>query len=442
MTQKTQGEGMKKISLIAAIALASSSLGAASLEEAIKGVQVDGSAFIRHISNTGADDGGSDYIMRLVLDLSTGNKSGFNFGGGLFYHYGGTPTFGTRSDGAVDGSRSSRSAGISGGNVFGVSTLWAQYGWEAANTTITGGKLKLATPISSATTDRGVGALATSNPVDEITIALGWFDSWSADNQYIGGIWTSGNNGLGASASMGNNLSLIGVNGNYDNFAFKAWYFNIGNMANSLFGEFNIGKEYSFTAQVAYTDVYNSATLALGGGLLGANLGTNDVVGKEISSSRGLYTLQVATKPTDWLLARAGFVGSFGSGYGVALNNTASFNIAGKWWYDNFGNGRNGFSWNGQGGIENTHINLWYLAGKASVSIVDIGLDIAGISGKNQFAISQGNNGQSESDKTFYEITPSVDINIAKGAKLSAYYAMVFGQVDAQRFWAQVSYKF
>lgn len=435
---------MKKISLITAIALASSSLGAASLEEAIKGVKVDGNSFIRYISNTGADDDGSDYVMRLVLDLSTGNKSGFNFGGGLFYHYGGTPTFGSRSDGAVDGSRSSRSAGKEGGNVFGVSTLWAQYGWEAANTTITGGKLKLDTPISSATTDRGVGALATSNPVDEITIALGWFDSWSADNQYIGGIWTStsgsnGNNGngdIGKNASMGNNLSIIGVNGNYDDFAFKAWYFNIGNMANSLFGEFNIGKEYSFTAQVAYTDVYNSATFALTGN-------NNSITARQISSSRGLYTLQVATKPTDWLLARAGFVGSFGSGYGVALNNTASFNIAGKWWYDNFGNGRNGFSWNGQGGIGDTHINLWYLAGKASVSIVDIGLDIAGISGKNQFAISQGNNGKTESgNKTFYEITPSVDINIAKGAKLSAYYAMVFGQVDAQRFWAQVSYKF
>lgn len=431
---------MKKISLIAAIALASSSLGAASLEEAIKGVKVDGSSFIRHISNTGGDDGGSDYIMRLVLDLSTGNKSGFNFGGGLFYHYGGTPTHGSRSDNAVDGSRGSRTLG--GGNVFGVSTLWAQYGWEAANTTITGGKLKLATPISSAATDRGVGVLATSNPVDGLTLALGWFDSWSADNQYIAGIWTSGGN-IGAGASMGNNLSLIGVNGDYDNFAFKAWYFNIGNMANSLFGEFSVGKEYSFTAQVAYTDVYNSATLALGG-LLGTGLlGSNDVVGKQISSSRGLYTLQVATKPTDWLLARAGFVGSFGSGYGVALNNTASFNLAGKWWYDNFGNGRNGFSWNGQGGIENTHINLWYLAGKASVSIVDIGLDIAGISGKNQFAISKGNDGKPESgNKTFYEITPSVDINIAKGAKLSAYYAMVFGQVDAQRVWAQVSYKF
>lgn len=429
---------MKKISLIAAIALAGSSLGAASLEEAIKGVKVDGSAFIRHISNTGGDDGGSDYLMRLVLDLSTGNKSGFNFGGGLFYHYGGTPTYGKRSDNAVDGSRSSKTDGK--GNVFGVSTLWAQYGWEAANTTITGGKLKLATPISSAATDRGVGALATSNPVDGLTLALGWFDSWSADNQYIGGIWTSGNGNIGANASIGNNLSLIGVNGNYDNFAFKAWYFNIGNMANSLFGEFNIGKEYSFTAQVAYTDVYNSATLALGG--LGT-IGNNDFVGKEISSSRGLYTLQVATKPTDWLLARAGFVGSFGSGYGVALNNTASFNLAGKWWYDNFGNGRNGFSWNGQGGIEDTHINLWYLAGKASVSIVDIGLDIAGISGKNQFAISKGNDGKPESgNKTFYEITPSVDINIAKGAKLSAYYAMVFGQVDAQRVWAQVSYQF
>lgn len=427
---------MKKISLITAIALASSSLGAASLEEAIKGVKVDGSSFIRHISNTGANDGGSGYIMRLVLDLSTGNKSGFNFGGGLFYQYGLTPKFGDRSDNAVGGSRSSRITNeTTGGSVFGVSTLWAQYGWEAANTTITGGKLKLATPISSAATDRGVGALATSNPVDGLTLALGWFDSWSADNQYIGGIWTSSNEGIGKNASMGNNLSLIGVNGNYDNFAFKAWYFNIGNMANSLFGEFNIGKEYSFTAQVAYTDVYNSATFALGG--LG-NIGNNDFVGKQISSSRGLYTLQVATKPTDWLLARAGFVGSFGSGYGVALNNTASFNLAGKWWYDNFGNGRNGFSWNGQGGIENTHINLWYLAGKASVSIVDIGLDIAGISGKNQFAISKGNSG----NKTFYEITPSVDINIAKGAKLSAYYAMVFGQVDAQRFWAQVSYKF
>ena len=436
---------MKKISLIAAIALASSSLGAASLEEAIKGVKVNGNSFIRHISNTGLNDGGSGYAMRFVLDLATGNERGFNFGGGLFYQYGGTPTAGIRSDGSVNGSRGDRVTG-SGGNAFGISTLWAQYGWETANNTITVGKLKLATPISSGATDRGVGALATSNPVDGLTLVLGWFDSWAADNQYIGGIWTripggTTDSGVAATTNMGNNITAVGINGDYSNFKFKAWYFNIASLANALFGEFKVGNDFSFAAQVAYTDVYNNPMLADGTFVSG----TGFTPGANNATSRGLYTLQLAAKPANWFSAKAGFVGSFGDGYGVALNNTASFNIAGKWWYDNFGDGRNGFAYSGRGGKRDTHINVWYVAGKASVSIVDIGLDVVGISGKNQYATSKtsgSTGGVAVADRTFYEITPSFDINLAKGAKLSAYYAMAFGQIDAQRVWAQVSYAF
>lgn len=437
---------MKKISLITALALAASSLSAAPVEELIKGASIDGSSFFRYISNSGRNDGGQGFVMRALANINSGNIEGFSFNLGLFYHYGGTPIQGSTSDDAVNGSRADRLTG-SAGNAFGLSTLFVKYAFDASKTAITAGKMRLATPITNAITDRGVGVLATNSDVTGLTIAAGFFDSWSADNQYIGGILST-TTGAGAGQNIGNNIATIGFMGNYDPITFKLWYFNIDKVANTIFGEFSAGKMYQFKLQVAYTNMYAASTFKLSGNRSGLLFD-----GTAGAKSRGLYTAQLALKPMPEFGARLGFVGSFGSGYGVALNNEATFSKGGKYWFDNFGNGRSGFSIFGDGGFEDTHINVWYLALTSKVSIVDIGLDIAGISGKNNYTVSarktptdDGTNrkvgGANSGNRTFFEITPSLDINITKQAKLSAYYAIVFGQINAQRLWTQVSYKF
>lgn len=438
---------MKKISLITALALAASSLSAAPVEELIKGASIDGSSFFRYISNSGRNDGGQGFVMRALANINSGNIEGFSFNLGLFYHYGGTPTQGSKSDDATNGSRADRNTGTAG-NAFGLSTLFVKYAFDASKTAITAGKMRLATPITNAINDRGVGVLATNSDVTGLTIAAGFFDSWSADNQYIGGIFSAG--GAGAGQNIGNNIATVGFIGNYDPVTFQLWYFNIDKVANTIFGEFSAGKMYQFKLQVAYTNMYAASTFKLSGERPSPGLLFDGTAG---AKSRGLYTAQLALKPMPEFGARLGFVGSFGSGYGVALNNEATFSKGGKYWFDNWGNGRNGFSIFGQGGNEDTHINVWYLALTSKVSIVDIGLDIAGISGKNQYTVSSikqptddGTDrkvgGANSGNRTFYEITPSLDINITKQAKLSAYYAIVFGQINAQRLWTQVSYKF
>lgn len=442
---------MKKISLITALALAASSLSAAPVEELIKGASIDGSSFFRYISNSGRNDGGQGFVMRALANINSGNIEGFSFNLGLFYHYGGTPTAGSRSDDAVNGSRADRLT-ANAGNAFGLSTLFFKYTFDASKTAITAGKMRLATPITNAINDRGVGVLATNSDVTGLTIAAGFFDSWAADNQYIGGIFSAGGGqAAGATRNVGNNIATIGFIGNYDPVTFQLWYFNIDRVANTIFGEFSAGKMYQFKLQVAYTNMYAASTFRLSGNTTG--LAFNGAAPSAGAKSRGLYTAQLALKPMPEFGARIGFVGSFGSGYGVALNNEATFSKGGKYWFDNWGNGRNGFSIFGQGGFEDTHINVWYLALTSKVSIVDIGLDIAGISGKNQYTVSalkvptgEGTDRKlsttNSGNRTFYEITPSLDINITKQAKLSAYYAIVFGQINAQRLWTQISYKF
>lgn len=437
---------MKKISTMAAVALTCSSLtslSAASVEEFIKGTSIDGSSFFRYITNGGENDGGQGYIMRVLADINSGNIEGFTFNFGLFYHYGVTPLQGTTSDTATNGSRADRMLS-GGGNVFGVSTLYANYEFESTKTQINGGKMRLATPISNKINDRAVGAIATNKDINGLTISLAYFDSWSADNQYIGGMFSAG--GDGALADIGNNLAALGFTGDYSSVKFQLWYFNIDKVANTLFGEFSTGNKYQFKAQVAYTNMYQNATFKFSGSRNHHAFG--GVEGASGAKSRGLYTLQLALNFMPEFATRMGFVGSFGSGYGVALNNEATFSKGGKWWFDNFVNGRNGFSLFGQGGIENTHLNLWYLAFTSKVSIVNIGLDIAGISGKNQYAVStiEGINGKESGanikNRTFFEVTPSVDVNITKQLTFSAYLAFVFGQIDAQRLWSQFSYKF
>ena len=444
---------MRKVSVVAALALAASSLSAAPIEEVIKGASVSGSSFFRYISNSGRNDGGQGYIARLVADLNSGNIEGFTFNFGLFYHNGGIPAAVTKSDLAVGGSRADRSLGMNvAGNVFGLSTLYGKYAFESTKTAITGGKMKLATPISSAANDRAVGVMVTNSDIAGLTLAGAYFDSWAADNQYIGGFM--GNIGktnitkdgvtttAGQLLNVGNNLAAVAVIGKLDAVNFQAWYFNIDKIANSVFGELSVGDTYQLKAQVAYTNMFHQVRAKLNGARTDALIfgGQADAGAK----SRGLYTIQLSTKPMDGLFLKAGFVGSFGDGYGVALNNVASLSVGGKYWYDNFGNGRNGFSLFGQGGTVNSNIAVWYLGGSYKYSILKVGLDIAGVSGKNNYWMSAkdgkalGNGG----NKSFTEITPSLDVSITKKATFSAYYSMIFGQVSMQRFWTQISYKF
>ncbi|RAX54376.1 hypothetical protein CCY99_03195 [Helicobacter sp. 16-1353] len=448
---------MKKISLVTALALAASSLSAAPIEELIKGASIDGSAFFRYISNSGRNAGGQGFVSRVVADLNSGSIEGFSFNLGLFYHYGGTPTQGSKSDGNVGGSRATRDLFTTGGNAFGVSTLYGKYAFEASKTSIVAGKLKLATPITSAATDRGLGVQVTNSDVSGLTMAAAFFDSWAADHEYISGVMsvrgTTNPEVDTRGSSFGNNLSAVAFIGNYDPVTFQVWYFNADKLLNSVFGEIAIGSTYQFKAQIAYTDMYNSPTLKLGYG--GNYSGATRLAGPFFdggangASARGLYTLQFSAKPIQEFGVRVGFVGSFANGYGVSVNNEGAFSKGGKYWFDNWGDGRSGFSAFGDGGFDNTHINVWYLALTSKVSIVDIGLDIAGISGKNHYTVDadKAPNGDkitstNHGNRTFYEVTPSIDINITKQAKVTAYYAVVFGQINAQRFWTQMSYKF
>lgn len=435
---------MKKISLIAAFALAGSSLGAVSLEDAIKGATIYGNSYIRYVSNTGTNDGGQGYSMRFVADINSGNiaNSNLSFNAGIFYQHGGTIRAGVNTDDAVNGSRVEGGYGNPALASSGLSTLWARYSFTQSKTEITGGKMRINSPISETTLDRGVGATITNNDIDGLKVTASYYDSWVSDTYYLGGIQSAQNKTT--KQNTGNGMAMIGFDGEYGMSKFKVWYANIDKFMNTIFGEYSIGDNYEFKAQIAYTDMYKNAMLRESGKRVWYKFD-----GTDGAKSRGLYTLQFTMKPINEFATRIGYVGSFGSGYGVALNNQASFSKAGRWWYDNYGDSRNGFAFSGQGGKQDTHINIWYVAMQGKVSIVDLGLDIVGISGKNNFAVSaykSPTGGKiaevNAKDRTFFEITPSIDLNITKGAKISTYYAIVFGQINVQRLWTQFSYRF
>ena len=170
-----------------------------------------------------------------------------------------------------------------------------------------------------------------------------------------------------------------------------------------------------------------------------SSLGTLEYANGDITAAktRGLYTAELGMK-AGMLDAKIGWVGSFGEGYGAIIDNEGGVSSGGKFWIDTSGAGHNGYGIFTQGGIKNTSITVAYLKANVKISDLSIGVDVANVGGNNQYRTVPGTAGNYK----FTEVTPQISYNITKDAKVSAYFASIFGDITANRVRTEVRYGF
>lgn len=431
------------IYLLSAFCLSSANA-ASELKDIVDNVKIDGFAHLRYTANFGNDaniggNTGKSWNPRLVLNVHSGAYEGFSFTAGLIYNKGsGSAGNGTDTKDNIWGGRGD-SAYESANDVFGFGNLYAQYKNDAINTIFRGGQITMQTPINNKNFDRGLGALVQNNSINGINITLIGLDSWISD-----GLWLlNGGNIKG----FGNDLFALGILGDKK---------ELNNINFSLYG-FHISKliDYTIFASLGYTlEFTKTANLNFEIQVLNTSINKNPSFSVKSASipsgnldatNRGIYTAQISGK-YESLNAKIGFIGSFGDGYGVSINNVGSINKGGKYWYDTSGSQYNGFGIFGQGGKKDSSIQIIYAAIGYKIEGFGMALDVANISGKNFYRAmysgtnSNGFNGNKHAK--FTELTPSLSYSFTKNANISAYYAMNFGDIKANRIRAEVKYTF
>lgn len=245
-----------KLSLACAVALGlgSNFAQAEILEEAIKGVTVDGMLRYRFQSDNYQDIagvGGHDNTTttnqyRALANISTAPIKNMSAGVGILYINEGAQT-GTGTLGGGLG------AGEDGD--FGVNTYTLTYApHNVTNTTVIIGKQILGTPVTDpADYDRAVGALVLNQDVKGLTLAGGAFGSWSLSNManYGGSILNTGfdsvNKGLFALAAIYGIPNLITA---------QVWWFNAQDISDTtLYANIAYDQNFggSFGARVGVT---------------------------------------------------------------------------------------------------------------------------------------------------------------------------------------------
>lgn len=246
-----------KLSLACAVALGigSNFAQAEILEEAIKGVTVDGMLRYRFQSDNYQDMGGRSGIdntnttnqYRALANISTAPIKNVSAGVGILYiNEGATTGTGTLGGGL--------GAGEDGD--FGVNTFTLTYApHNVTNTTVILGKQLLGTPVTDASDyDRAVGALVLNQDIKGLTLAGGAFGSWSLSNMagYGGSILGTGfdsvNKGLFALAAIYGIPNLITA---------QVWWFNAQDISDTtLFANIaydqNFGGAFGARAGVTY----------------------------------------------------------------------------------------------------------------------------------------------------------------------------------------------
>ena len=245
-----------KLSLACAVALGigSNFAQAEILEEAIKGVTVDGMLRYRFQSDNYQDMGGKSGIdntnttnqYRALANISTAPIKNVSAGVGILYINEGAQT-GTGTLGGGLG------AGEDGD--FGVNTYTLTYApHNVTNTTVIIGKQLLGTPVTDASDyDRAVGALVLNQDIKGLTLAGGAFGSWSLSNManYGGSILGTGfdsvNKGLFALAAIYGIPNLITA---------QVWWFNAQDISDTtLYANIAYDQNFggSFGARVGVT---------------------------------------------------------------------------------------------------------------------------------------------------------------------------------------------
>ncbi|MDE7255060.1 MAG: major outer membrane protein [Helicobacter sp.] len=454
-----------KLSLACAVALGigSNFAQAEILEEAIKGVTVDGMLRYRFQSDNYQDMGGRAGIdnttttnqYRALANISTAPIKNMSAGVGILYINEGAQT-GTGTLGSGLG------AGEDGD--FGVNTYTLTYApHNVTNTTVIIGKQILGTPVTDpADYDRAVGALVLNQDVKGLTLAGGAFGSWSLSNMagYGGSILGTGfdtvNKGLFALAAIYGIPNLITA---------QVWWFNAQDISDTtLYANIAYDQNFggSFGARVGVTygltklndgdktalkqvGAYNALVPDGSLGLFGNQETDNDLLKINAGVTVGPAVLDVNymmnTKP----------------GYSVMFDDMGSMidpvTMGQIWWQDSstrtsLGVGRRIISGTGgalgaggalampvANGAEDSLSVITASVGVKDILNTGVGIHLTYVTGSSEYKNgSAGNayNGLLNSKREFTEITPLLNYKFNEKLSFQTFYAMLSTDVTQE----------
>lgn len=423
---------MKKgISTAAAAFLALSTISAnanaASLENAIKGIEVsgyldyeyagtkikekrpDGSTKKYHQDNLDDPDdpnnagAGSSHTWHSEIDFKIPASENLALNFGVAYENG------SISDSGYIGENGGLGSGADGGGsqandgFFGNSIFNAIYSVDSIKTDITAGKMRLETPFNDAEYDRGIGALLTNTAVSNWTFALGAYDTWAidddGDNTY--------NNGVYLGAAMANYEMPFG------NIEARLWAYTMQNAVD--FGAF---------AEVAFDNsLINAKAQYL---LANAKDGKSSIYADradptsdpklEKKSDLATFTLGFdgAEKLKLPLSLNVNYTGNFGKNYAVSWDDEGEIELFGNLWYADKFTILNP----SEKGIER---KVSAFAGNIGYSILDnLKAEITYVSGEWKEKTSAAT-----AKTKFQEITPKITYDYNDRLSAEIYYAML-----------------
>ena len=452
-----------KLSLACAVALGigSNFAQAEILEEAIKGVTVDGMLRYRFQSDNYQDMGGKSGIdntnttnqYRALANISTAPIKNVSAGVGILYINEGAQT-GTGTLGGGLG------AGEDGD--FGVNTYTLTYApHNVTNTTVIIGKQLLGTPVTDASDyDRAVGALVLNQDIKGLTLAGGAFGSWSLSNManYGGSILGTGfdsvNKGLFALAAIYGIPNLITA---------QVWWFNAQDISDTtLYANIAYDQNFggSFGARVGVT--YAMSKLNDGDA---TQLSQVNVAGTNGSILGGLF--QGQETDNDLLKINAGitvgpavldvnYMMNTKPGYSVMFDDMGAIidpvTMGQIWWQDtstrtSLGIGRRIISGTGGAltsaglanagygmampvisGAEDSLSVITASIGAKNILNTGLGIHVTYVTGSSEYKSGTAGtlyNGYVSSKREFQEITPLLNYQFSEKLSFQTFYAML-----------------
>ncbi len=168
---------------------------------------------------------------------------------------------------------------------------------------------------------------------------------------------------------------------------------------------------------------------------------------------RGLYNIQ-AKLSIDKFSLKAGYLGSFGDGYGTLLDYKGGIDTAGKIWNGNLTATYEGLGMLGSGSFKNSSINVAYIAAEYGFKIpLKVGLDVAYVFGNTympMLKVSPHNSAISVNElkqtfiknASFVEITPHITYKFFDKLELSFLAATLAGDIDFFKTRTELKYTF
>lgn len=432
----------------------------------INGAKFNGFGFARYFGNFGDDAAGMSQQYRLKLDVTTGAVNGYSVTGGLFFSQGtSTPDVGSVTHGSVQGSRGvAYNKNFS--DRFGIGVLYASKEMQIkdVNLKIDAGRVNIQSTLNDKNLDLAT-AVQLKLKHKGIDYQLFYADSWMTDN--IAYVMRKSNlkakpedttvlsDQDAAAIGIGNDLILASVSGKklFGGLDFSATFGNALNLIDYMLfvdGQYKIKKdfgEFGVRAQVVATGMNSTPNLLLGGNKGKTIYSDLHNSLKDQAQNRGIFNVSLSYKIAGYGI-KAGYLGSFGEGYGVSLTSKGGIDVVGKMWLSNFTAAYEGFGVFSSGSKKGTDIQVAYLAMDYTFKFpLKIALDAAYVTGKNNFALTtamKNNKNTSDGfrDLSFVELTPSIKYSFTKQLDLSMASAFYFGDLKMTRVMAELKYSF